>query len=201
MKFTTSLPYFSLLSTIFAHTIFQRLEVDGADQGQLVGVRAPSTNNPVYDVSSSSIACNTGLYSPVSSQVVTIPAGAQVGTWWEHLIGGPQGGSDADNPIAASHKGPVQVYLAKVDNAGTAGTSGLSWFKIWEDGVDSSGKWGVDRMIAGNGWYDFTMPSCVAPGQYLMRVEIIALHSAYTQGQAQFYVSIRHHYQWSAVLR
>lgn len=33
------------------------------------------------------------------------------------------------------------------------------------------------------------MPSCVAPGQYLMRVELLALHSASSEGQAQFYQS------------
>jgi cellulase len=32
------------------------------------------------------------------------------------------------------------------------------------------------------------MPSCVAPGQYLMRVELLALHSASTAGGAQFYM-------------
>jgi cellulase len=44
-------------------------------------------------------------------------------------------------------------------------------------------------MIAGNGWWYFTLPSCIAPGQYLMRVELIALHSAYSVGGAQFYIS------------
>ena len=57
-----------------------------------------------------------------------------------------------------------------------------------EDGLDSSGKWGVDRMIANQGWVDMTMPACVAPGQYLLRAEIIALHSAKSQGMAQFYM-------------
>jgi cellulase len=33
-----------------------------------------------------------------------------------------------------------------------------------------------------------TMPSCVAPGQYLLRAEMIALHSASTTGGAQFYM-------------
>ncbi|RYP78565.1 hypothetical protein DL771_000518 [Monosporascus sp. 5C6A] len=32
------------------------------------------------------------------------------------------------------------------------------------------------------------MPSCVAPGDYLMRVELLALHSAYSPGGAQFYM-------------
>ena len=77
---------------------------------------------------------------------------------------------------------------AKVDNAASAGATGLRWFKIYHDGVDSSGQWGVDRMINSGGWSYFNMPSCVAPGNYLMRVELIALHSAGSQGGAQFYV-------------
>jgi cellulase len=79
------------------------------------------------------------------------------------------------------------VYLAKVDNAATTGTSGLKWFKIAESGL-SNGVWAVDTMIRNSGWHYFTMPSCIAPGQYLMRVELIALHSASVQGQAQFYM-------------
>jgi cellulase len=107
---------FALLGaeSVLGHSIFQRLKVDGVDQGQLVGVRSPSSNNPVQVVTGDSIACNTGLISPVSSKVVTIPAGAQVGAWYQHVIGGPQFANDADNPIAASHKGPLMVYLAKV---------------------------------------------------------------------------------------
>lgn len=79
------------------------------------------------------------------------------------------------------------VYLAKVDNAATATPSGLKWFKVAEDGLDG-GKWAVDKMIANNGWHNFTMPSCVAPGEYLMRAELIALHGAQNVGGAQFYM-------------
>ncbi|KAG9187607.1 hypothetical protein G6011_05478 [Alternaria panax] len=32
------------------------------------------------------------------------------------------------------------------------------------------------------------MPTCVAPGDYLMRVELIALHGAENLGGAQFYM-------------
>lgn len=46
-----------------------------------------------------------------------------------------------------------------------------------------------DNLIANDGWAYFNLPTCLAPGQYLMRVEIIALHSAYAQGGAQFYTS------------
>jgi len=100
--------------TILGHAIFQRLKINDVDQGQLVAVRAPAVNNPVLSVTGTSIACNTGLNTPISSAVVTIPAGGKVSAWWEHILGGPQGANDADNPIAASHKGPLLVYLAKV---------------------------------------------------------------------------------------
>ncbi|CAI6338876.1 unnamed protein product [Periconia digitata] len=78
--------------------------------------------------------------------------------------------------------------MAKVNDPASSGTDGLSWFKVAEDGLDGSGKWGVDRMIESGGWQDFTLPSCVAPGKYLLRAEIIALHSASKQGGAQFYM-------------
>lgn len=84
-------------------------------------------------------------------------------------------------------EGPIMVYLAKVDDAASASTTGLKWFKIAEDGLNG-GTWAVDTMIANQGWNYFTMPQCIAPGDYLMRVELIALHSASQAGQAQFYM-------------
>jgi cellulase len=80
------------------------------------------------------------------------------------------------------------VIRAKVDNAATAQPNGLKWFKVAEDGLDGSGQWGVDRLISAGGWMDFTVPTCIAPGDYLLRAEIIALHSASSQGGAQFYM-------------
>ncbi len=44
-------------------------------------------------------------------------------------------------------------------------------------------------MTSPNPGYTFTIPSCLAPGFYLVRHEIIALHSAWAQGEAQFYPS------------
>jgi hypothetical protein len=44
--------------------------------------------------------------------------------------------------------------------------------------------------MANAGWHYFTMPTCVAPGDYLMRVELLALHSASSAGGAQFYMEV-----------
>ncbi|KAF8148039.1 glycosyl hydrolase family 61-domain-containing protein [Crassisporium funariophilum] len=184
---TSSILSLALASVANAHSIFQKVSVNGADQGQLKGVRAPDSDYPIMNVGDGNFACNTGI-THKDNTIINIPAGARVGAWWGHVIGGAQGSNDPDNPIAASHKGPIIVYLAKVSDAASTGTTGLQWFKIAEDGLDSSGKWGVDRMISNGGWAYFNLPSCVANGNYLMRVELIALHSASTAGQAQFYM-------------
>ncbi|KAI0483337.1 glycoside hydrolase family 61 protein [Xylariaceae sp. FL0804] len=173
---------------VSGHTIFQKVSVDGVDQGQLIGVRAPDSNYPIQDVTDPSFACNKNL-THLNDTIIPVEAGSNVSAWWGHVIGGPQVPNDPDNPIASSHKGPIQVYLAKVDDAATAGTADHKWFKVAEDGLnDTTGIWAVDTMIANNGWSNFTMPSCVAPGNYLMRVELLALHSAYAEGGAQFYM-------------
>ncbi|KAF2685798.1 lytic polysaccharide monooxygenase [Lentithecium fluviatile CBS 122367] len=171
-----------------AHCVAQRVRVNGADKGQLVGIRTPNSNNPIQNVNDGNFACNSGFKTPVSTTIIDVNAGDKVGVMWGHVIGGAQFAGDKDNPIAASHKGPAIFYMAKVDNAASASGQGLKWFKVFEDGLDGSGKWGVDRMISAGGWVDMTMPSCVAPGQYLLRAEIIALHSASKPSQAQFYI-------------
>ncbi|KAF1928955.1 lytic polysaccharide monooxygenase [Didymella exigua CBS 183.55] len=171
-----------------AHTIAQRVRVNGADNGEAVGIRTALSNYPIQNVNDANMACNSNFLQPVSSTVIAVKGGDAVGVLWGHVIGGAQYPGDLDQPIASSHKGPVMFYMAKVDNAATASTSGLKWFKVYEDGLDGAGQWGVDRVISSDGWVDFTLPACLAAGDYLLRAEIIALHSAGTQGQAQFYM-------------
>ena len=50
------------------------------------------------------MACNSNIQHK-DNTVIKVPAGARVGAWWQHEIGGPSGPNDQDNPIAASHKG------------------------------------------------------------------------------------------------
>ncbi|KAF3937115.1 Endoglucanase-4 [Dactylella cylindrospora] len=177
-----------LAATAQAHAIFQKISINGAEQGQLVGFRAPTSNSPIMDVNSNDIICQ--VPGSTSSSVVNVPAGAKLGTYWGHVIGGEQYPGDVDNPIAASHKGPIAIYLAKVDNAATTSSTGLKWFKVAHEGFNTATKkWAVDTMIDAKGWWYFTLPSCLAPGNYLLRAELIALHSAYDTLGAQFYIS------------
>lgn len=98
--------FLGLVAAVSGHTIFQKLSINGADQGSLKGVRAPSSNNPIQNVNDAGFACNNNIQYK-DNNVVSIAAGAKVGAWWGHIIGGAQGTNDADNPIAASHKGEV----------------------------------------------------------------------------------------------
>ncbi|EFQ34827.1 glycosyl hydrolase family 61 [Colletotrichum graminicola] len=187
MKFLAQVAPFIICAN--AHSILQRLAVNGADQGWLKGIRAPISTDPIEDVNDADFACNKNI-GHEDEYVVAVPAGAGVGAWWARGINRPLYADNVDQPIAASHKGPIMVYLAKVNDAVSANQNpkgALDWFKISQKGLNY-GVWAVDELIADGGWYNFTMPPCVPPGQYLMRVEILALHSAYAPGGARFYM-------------
>ena len=95
-------------SCVAGHAIFQKVSVNGVDQGQLKGVRAPDSDYPIQDVSDGSFACNKDIRHK-DNTVISIPAGARVGAWWGHVIGGAQGPNDPDHPIAKSHKGQPTI--------------------------------------------------------------------------------------------
>ncbi|KAH8104698.1 glycosyl hydrolase family 61-domain-containing protein [Cristinia sonorae] len=186
-----SLAVFTALATsAFAHTIMQQVYINGVDQGHMTGIRVPDYDGPITDVTSNDVICNGGInpfHQPISKTVLTAAAGSQITTEWHHTLAGADP-SDAADPVDPSHKGPVLVYLAQIPDATQTDVTGLKWFKIYEDGLDSSGKWGVDRMIANKGKVTFTLPSCIAAGQYLLRAEMIALHAAGSYPGAQLYM-------------
>ncbi|TEB22754.1 hypothetical protein FA13DRAFT_1470928 [Coprinellus micaceus] len=188
--FTTLTTLVSLLASVSAHSIFQQVYVNGVSQGHTEGIRVPSYDGPISDVNSNDIICNGGINpyrQPVSKKVIDVPAGAQVTAEWHHTLEGAQPNNPSD-PIDPSHKGPVIVYLAQISDATQSSVTGLKWFKIYHDGLDSSGVWGVDRLIQNKGKMTYTVPSCIPSGQYLMRVELIALHGASNYPGAQFYM-------------
>ena len=92
-----------------------------------------------------------------------------------------------------SHHGPVIDYLASCGDAGceTVDKTSLEFFKIDEvgliDGSVAPGTWGSDQLIANNNSWMVEIPPTVAPGFYVLRHEIIALHSAENADGAQNY--------------
>ncbi|KAL2162083.1 hypothetical protein VTH06DRAFT_7868 [Thermothelomyces fergusii] len=92
-----------------------------------------------------------------------------------------------------SHHGPVIDYLADCGDAGCekVDKTTLEFFKISEkgliDGSSAPGRWASDELIANNNSWLVQIPPDIAPGNYVLRHEIIALHSAGQQNGAQNY--------------
>ena len=62
------------------------------------------------------------------------------------------------------------------------------WFKVQEEGRQgTSSTWAANALMVAGGSVNYTIPACLAAGYYLVRHEIIALHSASTYPGAQFY--------------
>jgi len=77
-----------------------------------------------------------------------------------------------------SHKGPCAVYMKKVDDALTASGPGDGWFKVTEDGLDSSGTFCTDRLRLANAAQPAVVPKNIPAGDYLFRAEILTLNNA-----------------------
>ncbi|KAK6351338.1 hypothetical protein TWF718_004502 [Orbilia javanica] len=182
----------ALAGSASAHTIFQQLWVNGVAAGQDKGIRVPTYNGPITDVLTNGIICNgdpNPMKSPPPADVIDVPSGATLTMEWHHGGNGPDP-NDLSDPVDPSHKGPIMVYLAKVDSALTQTVTGLKWFKIYEDGLDvATNTWAVDKFYADKGFVNFKVPSCIPPGNYLLRGELLALHGAASYPGAQFYMS------------
>lgn len=88
------------------------------------------------------------------------------------------------------HHGPVITYIAQADDPTTVDKTTLSWIKIDEAGLISGsnpGTWATDNLIDNGFAYDITIPSALKAGDYVVRHEIIALHSAENTDGAQNY--------------
>ncbi|KAL4982382.1 glycosyl hydrolase family 61-domain-containing protein [Aspergillus falconensis] len=91
-----------------------------------------------------------------------------------------------------SHHGPVIDYIASCNgDCTTVDKATLEWVKISEsgliDGSSAPGTWASDNLIANNNSWTVTIPSSLAAGGYVLRHEIIALHSAGNENGAQNY--------------
>ncbi|EDU50404.1 fungal cellulose binding domain containing protein [Pyrenophora tritici-repentis] len=168
----------AVASTASAHYTLPELTVKGVKTGQWAYVRKTSnyqSNGPVTDVTSNAIRCYE-LSPGTGSKTYTVNAGDTVGFTAATSI---------------SHPGTLQFYLAKVPSGKTAATwdgSGTEWFKIYSQGPSFSGGQ-LTWPSNGKTEVDVTLPKSLPSGEYLLRGEHIALHSAGSAGGAQFYLS------------
>ncbi|KAI1103491.1 glycoside hydrolase [Jackrogersella minutella] len=192
MKLTLFATVTALSATrVAGHATFQDLWIDGVDKGATCA-RLPLSNSPVTDVSLKDIACNAGT-KPVSAKC-SVAAGSSVTVEIHQQPGDRTCSAEA---IGGAHYGPVQVYMSSVSDSSTADGASASWFKIFADtwaknpsgasGDDDS--WGTKDINTCCGRMDVAIPSDLAAGDYLLRAEALALHTAAQSGGAQFYMT------------
>ncbi|KAG8859927.1 hypothetical protein FRB91_005797 [Serendipita sp. 411] len=88
------------------------------------------------------------------------------------------------------HPGPLLWYMAKAPSGTVNGWdgSGNVWFKIGQTGATFSGgamSWPSSGLTS----VSIKIPSSLPSGEYLLRVEHIALHGAGSVGGSQHYIS------------
>ncbi|KAK6218811.1 hypothetical protein LQW54_002737 [Pestalotiopsis sp. IQ-011] len=128
--------------------------------------------NPVTSATDSKLRCNGGTSAALSASVK--PGDSVEAIWgqWTHS------------------QGPIIVWMYKCAGEFSAcDGSGSGWFKIDEAGFHGDGKtvfldtetpsgWDIAKLVGGNKGWTSTIPAGLAPGNYLIRHELIALHQA-----------------------
>ncbi|KAK4465905.1 glycoside hydrolase [Cladorrhinum samala] len=170
MLFTVATLALAFASTASAHATVFGAFVNGKDQGDGRNkyIRSPATNDPVRDLSSTDIICNTNG-GKVAPNFVKAAAGDSIALRWFHF--NPDDPNDILDP---SHKGPILTWIAPFTSGNGAGPV---WTKIAQQGFEN-GEWATIKMRNNGGRAEFTIPKTLAPGQYLIRQELLALHMA-----------------------
>ena len=134
--------------------------------------------NPITKCTDAKLRCNGGTSA---TQSATVAAGSNVTAVWQQWT---------------HSQGPIIVWLYKCSGAfSSCDGSGNGWFKIDEAGFRGDGTkvfldsespsgWDIAKLVGGNKQWSSRIPASIAPGNYLVRHELIALHQA---NAPQFY--------------
>ncbi|KAI1207513.1 glycoside hydrolase family 61 protein [Annulohypoxylon truncatum] len=173
-----------------AHYIFQQLSVDATEYGPFEYIRQNSNyNSPVTDLTSNDLRCNVGAEG-ADTKTVDVKAGEQF-TF------------TLDTPVY--HQGPISIYMSKAPGATSDYDASGEWFKIKDFGkycslIHFKDDYNSLVIIAPDfssgeavwdmsGSYTYTIPSCIEDGEYLLRIQSLAIHNPWPSGIPQFYIS------------
>lgn len=181
----------ALATTALAHSHVNNLVINGVYWQGYDPTSYPYMSSPPTVVGWTAADTDNGFVSPDAYQTGDIIC---------HKNATPAGGHAAVKagdkisiqwavPWPDSHKGPVLSYLAACNgNCETVDKTTLQFFKIdnlgYLNGSDP-GTWADDLLIANNNTWLVQIPANIAPGNYVLRHEIIALHSAGSANGAQ----------------
>ncbi|RTE72428.1 hypothetical protein BHE90_013169 [Fusarium euwallaceae] len=173
----------ALPSVVSAHYFFPHLYVNDVKSAEYEYVRRSTQGfQPHFGfdiLSSNEMRCNTGAQANAgSTKVAEVNAGDTIGF-----------GTNLDGNI--QHPGAIQVYMSRATNDNVKSYDGSGdWFKVYELGANfpmqASGEnwliWNKNRV-------DFAIPAEVPSGEYLVRIEHLALHRP---SGTEFYFNCAH---------
>ncbi|KUJ23830.1 uncharacterized protein LY89DRAFT_712823 [Mollisia scopiformis] len=192
-KTSALLGFLASVAKVSAHGFVQGIDVDGTYYTGYLVTQYPYETDPPASIGWAETATDLGYVAPdayASGDIIchksatnaelsaTVEAGKTVTMFW--------------NTWPESHHGPVIDYMALCDgNCSTVDKTTLEFVKIAESGLisdtTSPGTWASDNLISNNNSWAITIPSTLTPGNYVLRHEIIALHSAGSTDGAQNY--------------
>ncbi|KAG8920590.1 hypothetical protein FRC01_000682, partial [Tulasnella sp. 417] len=126
-------------------------------------------NWPFKDVLSPDMKCHV-LGDKQDCNTINVLPGDIVTFDWHH-----NNRTTADDIIDKSHVGPCLIYISP--DPPTAN----SWVKLWHQGQYGNNQWCTSNtLISAKGKMNVAIPNNLAPGNYLLRPELIALHEGDT---------------------
>ncbi|KAF2196993.1 cel1 protein precursor [Delitschia confertaspora ATCC 74209] len=180
MHFSTIFITAALAASAAGHGAVTSYEIDGVKYPGYEGF-APSTGpktiqrqwpdyNPTTSITDKKVMCNGGTSADLTA---TVAAGGKVKAFWKQWT---------------HQQGPVMVWMYKCkSDFKSCDGSGQNWFKIDQEGMTapplSGNNWGTAKVYK-NLYWESTIPKSLAPGNYLIRHELLALHQA---NAPQFY--------------
>ncbi|KAI0171050.1 glycosyl hydrolase family 61-domain-containing protein [Pestalotiopsis sp. NC0098] len=153
-----------------AHYIFTTFSPGTAKAAAYEYVRRNTNNNsPVLDLASNDLRCNVGGATGANTSTVEVAAGSPFTFTLDQAV---------------YHQGPVSLYMSKAPGAAADYDGSGAWFKTFDWGPTFSGGSASWTMSAS---YSGTIPSCIPAGEYLLRVQSLAIHNP--GSTPQFYIS------------
>jgi hypothetical protein len=183
----------ALATSVLGHGMVTTFKTDGTShQGFILDYYYAKVNGqPVPDIAAwYAENLDSGFVAPNNYQTPDINChkNASPGTLTATVAAG--GTVQFNWPATWPHPhGPLLTYIAKCSgDCSTADKNSLKWVKIQESGIDyATQKWASQAMIDQKGVWTVTVPKSIAPGNYVFRHEIIALHGGGSLNGAQNY--------------
>jgi hypothetical protein len=182
---TVAFSFAAILPLVAAHGFIQDMKVDGKlfKSSPPNGQQTPSAIRQVSSIEPIKGAKNPDINCGPSAKPASLSADAMPGSKLEFNWRGGDGSNWPHNI------GPMFTYLTSCGNVtcDKFDPSNATWFKLEESGKKPNSAQWVQQDLKDGGVATMTLPSDLAPGNYIARHEIIALHLGTQMGGAEFY--------------